>query len=106
MSTITPAELATALDTDAKTCRKFLRDNAAANEIEIPGKGGRWAIEKRDIRSLKSRFAKWEAAAALAKTERIAAAAARAAQPAADEPEMSESEPTDDAPNESDEPTA
>lgn len=58
MATITVAELATELGTDARTTRKFLRNITDADAQ--PGKGGRWSIEKREVRSLKSKFAKYE----------------------------------------------
>jgi hypothetical protein len=57
MATITVQELALALDTDPRTTRKFLRSIIAKDAQ--PGKGGRWAIEKRDVRPMKSKFAKW-----------------------------------------------
>lgn len=59
MATITVQELAADLDTDARTARKFLRTVTPADAQ--PGKGGRWQIEKRDVRSLKSKFAKFQA---------------------------------------------
>lgn len=57
MATITVADLAGSLATDPRTCRKFLRSITPRDEQ--PGKGGRWAIEKRDVRSLKSKFQKY-----------------------------------------------
>lgn len=60
MATITISELAPLLDTDARTARKFLRTITPADAH--PGKGSRWAIEKRDIRSLASKFKKFTAA--------------------------------------------
>lgn len=74
MATITVTELATELTTDARTARKFLRSVTPIDEQ--PGKGHRWAIEKRDIRSLKSKFAKFQAEAESARLDREAAAAA------------------------------
>lgn len=59
MATITVAEFATELGTDARTARKFLRNITDADAQ--PGKGGRWSIEKREVRSLKSKFAKYTA---------------------------------------------
>lgn len=57
MATINIAELAIELDTDPRTARKFMR---AVTPIDAqPGKGGRWGIEKREVRSLKSKFAKF-----------------------------------------------
>lgn len=82
MATITVSDLAIELTTDARTARKFLRSVTPADEQ--PGKGSRWAIEKRDIRSLKSKFAKFVAA----ETERKV----KATEPAADEPEGDELE--------------
>ena len=55
MATITVQEFATALDTDPRTARKFLRSVTPADAQ--PGKGSRWAIEKRDVRSLAKKFA-------------------------------------------------
>lgn len=60
MATINVQELATELNTDARTARKFLRSVTPADEQ--PGKGGRWAIEKKDIRGLKSKFTKFQEA--------------------------------------------
>lgn len=63
MSTITAKELATRLDTDARTVRKFLRSDAAAGNAEgTPGKGSRYAIEAKQVASLKKRFNAWNAA--------------------------------------------
>ncbi len=74
MAQITTAELSTELGTDARTARKFLR--SITPKADQPGKGSRWAIEKRDLRSLKSQFAKYEAEVAA----RAAAAAEALAQ--------------------------
>lgn len=57
MATITPKELALALDTDARTVRKFLRSTQGL-DMKV-GKGHRWAIEAKQVRSLKARFSKW-----------------------------------------------
>ena len=60
MATIlTPAELAAELGTDARTTRKFLR--SITPKDEQPGKGARWAIEKKQLRSLRTKFAKFQA---------------------------------------------
>jgi hypothetical protein len=63
MATITAKELANRLDTDPRTVRKFLRDNAKAQGGEVgkdtPGKGKRYAIEAREVASLKKGFAAW-----------------------------------------------
>lgn len=58
MATINVQELATELDTDGRTARKFLR--SVTPKENQPGKGGRWAIEKKDLRSLKSKFTKFQ----------------------------------------------
>lgn len=80
---ITPADLAEEIGTTAKICRKFLRDNARENGMEIPGKGSRWAIEKKSVRSLKAKFAKWNAAQESARAERAAKRAENAQESAA-----------------------
>ena len=93
MATITPTELAAKLDTDPRTTRKFLR--SITPKEDQPGKGSRWAIEKRDVRSLQAKFKKFEAAEAAAKAERLAAKeAAEAAQEAEEEVTLDEG-PTD-----------
>jgi phage antirepressor YoqD-like protein len=69
-ATITTRELADALDTDARTLRKFLR----ANEQGV-GKGARYALpaNARSIAAMKKKFTKWaegvEAAKAAKTTE-------------------------------------
>jgi hypothetical protein len=68
MATINVTELATELDTDGRTARKFLR--SITPKDEQPGKGSRWSIEKRDVRSMKSQFTKFQAAQAQAKLDR------------------------------------
>jgi hypothetical protein len=65
MATINVTELAVELDTDARTARKFLR--SITPKDEQPGKGSRWSIEKREVRSMKSKFAKYAKALADAK---------------------------------------
>lgn len=74
MATITIADLATTLETDPRTARKFMR--SITPKDAQPGKGSRWAIEKREVRSLRSKFSKFaaeeearKAALALAKAE-------------------------------------
>lgn len=54
MATITVQDLAQELGTDARTTRKFLR--SVTEKDSQPGKGSKWAIEKREIRSLRSKF--------------------------------------------------
>lgn len=59
MATIDIATLATELNTDPRTARKFLRTITPIDDQ--PGKGSRWAIEKVQVRSLKSKFTKFKA---------------------------------------------
>lgn len=73
MATITVTELATELNTDSRTARKFLR--SITEKDAQPGKGSRWAIEKREVRSMKAKFAKFEKANADAKLTRETAKA-------------------------------
>ncbi len=63
MAQITTAELAAELETTPREVRKFLRSEDGKNATV--GKGARWSIEKREVRALKSRFAKWTAAKAV-----------------------------------------
>lgn len=58
MAQITAKELAVACDTDPRTVRKFLRSHME----ETPGKGSRYAIEKRQVKSLTKAFHAWDAA--------------------------------------------
>lgn len=74
MATITVSDLATELDTDPRTARKFLRSVTPVEEH--PGKGARWEIEKVQIRSLKAKFTKFTAANDQAKLDRELAARA------------------------------
>jgi len=60
MATINIAELATTLDASPREVRKFLRSVTPTDEQ--PGKGGRWQIEKRAVRSLAKQFAEYAAA--------------------------------------------
>lgn len=60
MATMTTTEIAADLDTTPRTLRKFLR--SADSGFASVGKGSRYAIEKRDMRALRTRFAKWVAA--------------------------------------------
>lgn len=76
MATITPTALAEALGTDARTARKFLR--SITPKDSHPGKGARWAIEKRDVRSLRTRFVKFQAEQEKARQERAENRAATA----------------------------
>lgn len=53
-------EVADRIGTDPRTLRKFLRSDEGMG-MKV-GKGHRWSIEAKEVRSLKSRFAKWDAA--------------------------------------------
>lgn len=55
--TKTVKEIAQEFETDPRTLRKFLRDTLPKDEQ--PGKGSRYAIEGKQVRSLKSKFGKW-----------------------------------------------
>lgn len=59
MATMTVTELAEVLGTDGRTTRKFLR--SITPKESQPGKGSRWEIEKKSVRSLKSQYAKYAA---------------------------------------------
>lgn len=60
MATILNAkDIAARLDTDTRTLRKFLRFDS---KIDSVGKGGRYAIEAKEMRSLTTRFNAWDAA--------------------------------------------
>lgn len=67
MTVHTPKEIAGRFGTDPRTLRKFLRSDAKANGTETPGKGSRWAIEARTLKSLQKRFNAWDAAQKAAK---------------------------------------
>lgn len=67
--TLTAKEVATRFETDARTLRKFLRADAKALEAETPGKGSRYAIEAKSLRSLRKRFDAWVADRTPAPTE-------------------------------------
>lgn len=56
---LSTTEVATELETDPRTLRKFLR--ATTPKDSQPGKGSRYSFEKKDLRGLRTRFAKWTA---------------------------------------------
>jgi hypothetical protein len=60
--TLNTTDIAAELGTDPRSLRKFLRADAKVNGTPTPGKGARYAIERKQLRSLKSRFAKYTAA--------------------------------------------
>jgi hypothetical protein len=88
MATMTPAELATELSTDARTARKFLRSITPRDAQ--PGKGSRWAIEKKSLRSLRTKFVAFEKAQADAKALRDAAKVAEVVEVENDAPETAD----------------
>lgn len=92
MATITPKELAIELGCTPKVCRSFLRSTEGLDRKV--GKGHRWAIEKREVRGLKARFAKWDLDRKNAIAERAKANAetANAVLEAADADEVDENE--------------
>jgi len=59
MAQIKVTELAQELEANPRIVRKFLR--SITPKDEQPGKGGRWQIEKRDVRSLKKKFSDFQA---------------------------------------------
>ena len=70
MATILTAKaVAAKLETDPRTLRKFLRSNDSG--IERVGKGNRYEIEAKAVRSLKVKFDRWVAAKAAAAAELI-----------------------------------
>jgi hypothetical protein len=89
MTTLTPKELATQIGTDPKTVRKFLRSTEGLDRKV--GKGHRWSIEAKQVKGLKSRFGKWDAARR-EEIARNAAARAEAARNAVEDPETTEDE--------------
>jgi hypothetical protein len=79
MATCTPKEIAAELEVSPKVFRAFLRSPEGFG-VKV-GKGHRWSIERREVRSLKAKFAKWDDARR---------AALKARQDAADAPEVIE----------------
>jgi hypothetical protein len=57
-TTLNVTELAARLDTTPRTARKFLR--ATFEKEDQPGKGGRWSIEAKQVRSLTAKFKTWQ----------------------------------------------
>lgn len=62
MATITATELAAEIGTTGREVRKFLRADAKVNDQDTPGKGSRYAIERKQVAGLKKRFAAWDEA--------------------------------------------
>ena len=67
MADMTATELAAELETDSRTARKYLR--SVTPKDAHPGKGSRWSIEKKQLRSLRSQFVKFQAAQAEKESE-------------------------------------
>lgn len=76
-TTLTTQELADEIGTTPRTLRKFLRADARNRDAAdtLPGKGARYAIERKAVQGLKKRFGAWQVAEAQAKAERAAKAA-------------------------------
>lgn len=68
LMTMTTAEIAQECATTPKTLRKFLR---ADSKIESVGKGSRYSIDRKDLRGLKTRFEKWNAAQIAARNAKL-----------------------------------
>ena len=92
MTTLTPTEFASTVDSDGRTVRKFLR--SITPKDEQPGKGSRWSLagDKRSVTKLQKQFKEWSAKQA----EERAARALAAAEEAANEVETDEDESLDD----------
>ena len=77
MATMTTTEVAAEFGTTPRTLRKFLRADARANDAAdtLPGKGSRYALEKKNLRGMRTRFNAWQAAEAEARAARAAKAA-------------------------------
>lgn len=102
MAQFTTTQVAEKFDTTPRTLRKFLRADAKSREAvdTLPGKGSRYAIEGKDLKPLKSRFTKWQAAEAEARAARAQEAAKEAQEAAeveADEDPMMGEDPYDPA---------
>jgi len=78
MSTMTPTEFASQVNSDGRTVRKFLR--SITPKDEQPGKGSRWALSatKRDTAKLTKQFREWSAKQAEEAAKRAADKAAEA----------------------------
>lgn len=61
--TLSTTELANEFDTTPRTLRKFLRDTLGDGK-GVVGKGARYQIERKQVRSLAKKFAAWSEAKA------------------------------------------
>lgn len=68
---LTTTQVADEFGTDARTLRKFLR-SPQGTDSKV-GKGARWSIEKKDLRSLRKRFETWTAETEARKVKEVAA---------------------------------
>ena len=57
------SQVAEALETDARTLRKFLRAELGEGKAVV-GKGKRYSFEAKDIKALRPKYAEWVAARA------------------------------------------
>lgn len=96
MTQFTTTEVAEKFETTSRTLRKFLRADAraAGKGDTLPGKGSRYAIEGKDLASMRKRFKTWQAAEAQARKERAEKAAAEAEAQVETDDEVEE--PTDE----------
>ena len=95
MAQFSTAEVAAKFETTPRTLRKFLRADAKAQDAAdaLPGKGSRYAIEGKQLASLKKRFKAWQ----------LEEKAARAAEKAAEvEDDAAEVEVIDEGPTDAD----
>lgn len=61
MATILNAkDIAARFDTDTRTLRKFLRSDDSG--VDAVGKGGRYNFTAAEVRGMKSKFDRWDAA--------------------------------------------
>lgn len=59
---LTTTDIAAEFNCTTRELRKFLRADARERNTETPGKGSRYSIPRKELRSLRTRFAKWNAA--------------------------------------------
>jgi hypothetical protein len=64
--TLSTKDVAERVGTDPKTLRVFLR---ASSDYEAPGSGARYSFTAKDVPTMKTRFAKWQAEREAAKKD-------------------------------------
>ena len=64
MAKMTTTEIAEEFGTTTRNLRKFLRSDFAEKGNATPGKGSRYAIDRRQLKGLQTRFNNWESARA------------------------------------------